>query len=66
MYFNFVRNGNEGEDDSCIANKVTADFFIRYIRESNQRQGGESIMYNEPIPCILNRISMIMFYLFLY
>ena len=47
----------EGKDDSCEAN-VTADFFIRYIREINQRQGGESIIYTVPIQLILSRISL--------
>ena len=39
----------EGKDDSCEANNVAADFFVRYIREINQRQAGERIIYTHLI-----------------
>jgi hypothetical protein len=39
----------EGKDDSCEANNVAADFFVHYIREINQRQTGERIIYTHLI-----------------
>ena len=37
----------EGRDEGCVANNTAAEFFVRYITEINQSQGGESIFYAE-------------------